>query len=114
MPKTAVAETMTDKPDFIQKAHEANAAHKRALEHDIRSDQRRSFFSTRGRTWKDALLETLAEQMAHFWIAVFPFVLVGGIGAFALSSWLGISLGASIAGIFVLTVLVFAFFSNFS
>ena len=105
---------MTDKPDFIQKAHEANAAHKRALEHEIRSDQRRSFFSTRGHNWKTALLETLAESMAHFWIAVFPFLLAGGIGAFALSSWLGISLGASIVGIFVLTIMVFAFFSGFS
>ena len=105
---------MTDKTDFIQKAHEDSAARKRALEHEIRSDHRRRFFSTSGNTWSTALIETLADAMAHFWIAVFPFILAGGIGAFALSSWLGISLGASIAGIFVLTVMVFAFFSNFS
>ena len=52
--------------------------------------------------------------MASFWIAVFPFVLVGGIGAFALSSWLGISLWAGILGVALLTIMVFAFFNSFS
>ena len=102
------------KKDFIAEAHENAAAEKAALEREIASDSRRRYFRRDTTGFKEAFIGALADAMASFWIAVFPFVLVGGIGAFALSSWLGISLWAGILGVALLTIMVFAFFNSFS
>ena len=60
------------------------------------------------------MIEALADMMARFWITVFPFLLVGGIGTFALASWLGISFIAALGGLVVLGVMILVFASSMS
>ncbi len=105
---------MSDTTDFIEKARADADAEKQQLEHEISSDHSRRFFSRKGYGFKDALIETLADTMARFWITVFPFLLIGGIGTFALASWLGISVMAALGGLIVLGVMILAFANSLS
>lgn len=99
---------MTDKTNFVAKAQAQAEVERQSLEREIALDRTSGFFSRRGYGLKDAFLEALVDAMAHFWIAVFPILLVAGIVVYAIATYLGITIWGAITLIAFLAIGLFA------
>ncbi len=97
---------MTEQTDFIAQARQASEAERQSLEREIALDRTSLFFSRRGHGAKHALLEMLVDMMSHFWMALFPILLVGGIIVFAVAQAFGISIWGAITLIAVVAAVL--------
>jgi|GEM_PF-2937865 len=99
--------------DFIAKAREDSQTAREDLDREIALDRTRRFFPRRGQRDTEWFWSGLVGGMEHFWIAVIPFILFGGLLVLAVASWLGISFMAALGGTFLLAVVVFSFAAGF-
>ncbi len=99
--------------DFIAKAREESQAAREQLDREIALDRTQRFFGQRGRRDTDWIWSALVATMEHFWMAIFPFILFGGLLVLAVASWLGVSFMSALGGTFLLAVVVFSFAAGF-